>query len=90
MQQLHRCLLTGDKVASEVRSQSHSSRAKAYTVMLGPNRRFPAISRDAANDGLGLLHSVCGFKDRMRSIAIVAGPQRADQQPKPLAQHRSL
>jgi uncharacterized membrane protein YcaP (DUF421 family) len=43
--QLHRCLLTADKVASEVRSQGYSSLAKVYAVVLEPNGRFSVITQ---------------------------------------------
>ncbi|WIA32314.1 hypothetical protein OEZ86_003154 [Tetradesmus obliquus] len=64
--QLHRCLLTPDKVASEVRSRGYSSLAKVYAVVLEPSGSFSVISQDAARDGLELLHDVRAFSDHMR------------------------
>ncbi|WIA32315.1 hypothetical protein OEZ86_003155 [Tetradesmus obliquus] len=74
--QLHHCLLTPDKVASEVRSRGHSSLAKVYAVVLEPSGSFSVISQDAARDGLELLHNVRGFSNHMRVTSAAAASGR--------------
>uniref|UniRef100_A0A383VYK1 YetF C-terminal domain-containing protein n=1 Tax=Tetradesmus obliquus TaxID=3088 RepID=A0A383VYK1_TETOB len=51
--QLHRCLLTPDKVASEVRSRGYSSLAKVYAVVLEPSGSFSVISQGEAGGKTG-------------------------------------
>ncbi|WIA12169.1 hypothetical protein OEZ85_012241 [Tetradesmus obliquus] len=93
--QLHRCLLTPDKVASEVRSRGYSSLAKVYAVVLEPSGSFSVISQDAARDGLELLHDVRGFSDHMRldaqrqAEATAAGRIGAAAAARPLPVHDS-
>lgn len=49
--QLHRCLLTADKVESELRSRGYSSLEKVYAVVLEPNGAFAVITRGAGTEG---------------------------------------